>query len=220
VELSARFRKRTLIFPFIVSALRHRLDKHGRGQRQTQSIPAPERGEAMMKRASALVLCLFPAIIFPARAEGDKPSAPAQAKVSWVIEMSRSGGMRPRKESVQISSNGEISVTSERFERGKTIVECSLKEKLSNEDLLELRQAVRSAQYNTWLERYEDPEHPICCDQPTTHLTLRRRGAGGQTVTHSTSWYPGSSDLRPAGLEKLSTLGQTLWNKTRERCAN
>jgi hypothetical protein len=174
----------------------------------------------MMKKAGALALCLFLAIVFQARAEGEKTPSHSQAKASWVIEMSRSGGMRPRKESVQLSSNGEINVTAERLERGKTVVECSLKEKLSGEDLLGLRQAVRSARDNTWLERYENPKNPVCCDQPTTHFTLRRRGAGGQNVEHSTSWYPSSSDLRPAGLEKLSALAQTLWNKTRERCPN
>ncbi|HUQ31976.1 MAG TPA: hypothetical protein VM095_07645 [Pyrinomonadaceae bacterium] len=129
--------------------------------------------------------------------------------------------MRPRKESVRITSNGEITVTSEHPVQGKQIVDCLLKEKLSAEDLLKLKDAVRAARYNAWPESYEDPRHPVCCDQPTTHFTLERHtGAGRAHKSYSTSWYPGSSQLRPADLEKLAATAQTLWNKTSEHCEN
>jgi hypothetical protein len=173
----------------------------------------------MIKRGGAMLMCLTLVVIFSIHAEGKKSRAPVQAKIAWVIEMSRDGGMRPRKESVRITSDGEITVTSEHRVQGQQVVDCSLKEKLSAEDLLKLKEAVRAARYNAWPESYEDPKHPVCCDQPTTHLTLQRRtGAGGVPKTFSTSWYPSSSQLRPADLEKLAATAQTLWNKTREHC--
>lgn len=144
---------------------------------------------------------------------------------AWLIEMSRSGGMRPGKESVGINSDGEIGVISEHYEGGRTVVDCSLKEKLRAEDLQRLKAALRSAKLSAWRESYDDPKHPICCDQPTTHLTVHRReigegdGGGDGTVSQSTSWYPGSSELRPAGLAKLAEVAQTLWNNVRGHCA-
>ena len=145
---------------------------------------------------------------------------------AWLIEMSRDGGMRPGKRSVQLNSDGEISVVSEHFESGRTAVDCSLKEKLSTEDFQKLKAALRSARLSSWRERYEDPKNPICCDQPTTHLTVRRReiaegdGGGDGTISQTTSWYPGSSELRPADLVKLAEVAQTLWNKVSGQCAN
>ena len=143
---------------------------------------------------------------------------------AWLIEMSRSGGMRPAKESVGINSDGEISVVSEHYEQGRAVIDCSLKEKLSAADFLKLKKALNAANRSKWRERYEDPKHPICCDQPTTRLTLRHReiaegdGGGDGTISQSTSWYPGSSELRPRDLVELATVAQTLWNNARERC--
>jgi hypothetical protein len=173
----------------------------------------------MIKRTGAIPLCLALMVIFSIHAEGKKNLSRPQAKVAWVIEMSRDGGMRPRRESVRLTSDGEISYTSEHLAQGKRVVDCSLKERLSTEDLAKLKQAVRAAKYNAWLENYEDVKHPVCCDQPTTQLTLQR-GSGGARTSYSTSWYPSSSQLRPADLEKIATLAQTLWNKTSEHCGN
>jgi hypothetical protein len=198
----------------------------------------------MIKRSAALGLCL--ALLFlsstlhvegaktfslsssdRARGEGSRfravqensqPITLPQAKGAWLIEISRDGGMRPRKLSVRINSKGEISVASERYAQGRSTIECSLKAKLSAEDLLKLKEAVRAARLSAWRESYDDPGYSICCDQPTTHMTLHLRGAGGAKTSHQTSWYPGSSQLLPADLAELATLGQTLWNKTRERC--
>ena len=145
---------------------------------------------------------------------------------AWLIEISRSGGMRPGKQSVQLNSAGEISVVSEHFKSGGTVVDCALKEKLSTEDFQKLKAALRTARLSSWRERYEDPKHPICCDQPTTRLTVRRReiaegdGGGDGTISQTTSWYPGSSQLRPVGLVKLAEVAQTLWSKTSAHCAN
>jgi hypothetical protein len=145
---------------------------------------------------------------------------------AWLIEMSRDGGMRPGKRSVQLNSAGEISVVSEHFEGGRIVVGCSLKEKLSTEDFQKLKAAMSRAKLSSWRERYEDPKNPICCDQPTTHLTVRRReiaegdGGGDGTISQTTSWYPGSAEFRPPGLVKLAEVAQTLWNKVSGRCAN
>jgi hypothetical protein len=148
------------------------------------------------------------------------------ANGAWLIEISRSGGMRPGKRSVRRNPAGEIGVVSEHFESGRTAVDCSLKEKLSTEDFQNLKAALRSARLSSWRERYEDPRHPICCDQPTTHLTVRRReiaegdGGGDGTISQTTSWYSGSAQLRPVGLVKLAEVAETLWNKASGRCAN
>jgi hypothetical protein len=141
-----------------------------------------------------------------------------QAKGAWLIEINRSGGMRPRKSSVSLNSAGDISVTSEHFARGSSIVDCSLKERVSAKDLRALKQAIASAKPAEWKDRYDDPAHPICCDQPTTSLTLRWRASDGSTKTYSTSWYPGSAKLRPADLVKIQELIEPLWDKTSEKC--
>jgi hypothetical protein len=141
-----------------------------------------------------------------------------QAKGAWLIEINTSGGMRPRKSSVSLNSAGDISVTSEHFARGSSIVDCSLKEKLAAGDLRALRQAMASAKPAEWKDRYDDPAHPICCDQPTTSLTLEWRAANGTTKTYATSWYPDSSRLRPADLVSIESLIEPLWSKTSEGC--
>jgi hypothetical protein len=162
----------------------------------------------------------------PERQENGRGISLPPTNGAWLIEISRSGGMRPGKQSVQLNSAGEISVVSEHFESGRTAVDCSLKEKLSTEDFQKLKAALRSARLSSWRESYEDPKHPICCDQPTTYLTVRRReiaegdGGGDGTISQTTSWYPGSSELRPIGLVKLAEVAQTLWNKVREHCPN
>lgn len=144
---------------------------------------------------------------------------------AWLIEMSRSGGMRPGRETLSINSDGEIVVISEHYKNGLAVTECSLKEKLSTEELQQLKAALRSAKLSKWREKYEDPEHPICCNQPTSRLTIHRLeiaegdGGGEGTISQSTSWYPGSSKLRPNDLVELSTIAQTLWNNAREHCA-
>ncbi|HKR02459.1 MAG TPA: hypothetical protein VJT09_17410 [Pyrinomonadaceae bacterium] len=149
---------------------------------------------------------------------GDSTLPLPEAKDSWLIEMSRGGGMRPGKESVSVNSDGEIQLTSAHFPQGKLVVECSLKEKLSPGDLQELKLAVRAARPANWHTGYEDPKHPVCCDQPTSHLTLSRRASNDGKREYNTSWYPGSSQLRPADLVKVAELTQALWNKSREHC--
>lgn len=139
-------------------------------------------------------------------------------KGSWLIEVSRSGGKRPGKESVRINSAGEIVVISEHFKNGQREVDCSLKEKLSHAELLKLKGAILSAKPSVWQDRYSDPKHPICCDQPTIELALQKLEARGKARTYSTSWYPGSSKLRPADLDDVATLVQTIWNDVRDRC--
>ena len=141
-----------------------------------------------------------------------------QAKGAWLIEINRSGGMRPRKSSVSLNSAGDISVTSEHFARGSSIVDCSLKEKLAARNLRALRQAIASAKPAEWKDRYDDPAHPICCDQPTTSLTLEWRAANGATKTYSTSWYPDSSRLRPADLVSIESLIEPLWSRASAGC--
>src|SRR2546429_1499790 len=141
-----------------------------------------------------------------------------QAKGAWLIEINRSGGMRPRKSSVSLNSTGDISVTSEHFARGSSIVDCSLKEKLAARNLRALKQAMASAKPAEWKNRYDDPAHPICCDQPTTSLTLEWRASDGTTKTYSTSWYPDSSRLRPADLVSIESLIEPLWSKTSAGC--
>lgn len=162
----------------------------------------------------------------PERQENGQSISLPPTNGAWLIEISRSGGMRPGKRSVQLNSAGEISVVSEHFQSGRTVVECSLKEKLSTEDFQKLKAALRRARLSSWRESYEDPRHPICCDQPTTHLTVHRReiaegdGGGDGTISQTTSWYPGSAEFRPVGLVKLAEVAQTLWNKASGHCAN
>jgi hypothetical protein len=141
-----------------------------------------------------------------------------QAQGAWLIEISRSGGMRPHKDSVSINSEGEIGVTSESRVAGRVKVDCALKEKLPAEDSGKLKQAVSSAKPSAWSSRYSDPAHPICCDQPTTSLTLQLRQPDGTARTYSTSWYAGSAKMRPADLVEVLTLAQPLWNNLSERC--
>lgn len=143
-----------------------------------------------------------------------------EARGAWLIEMSRDGGMRPSRYTVQINSDGELSVTSSRYIQGRLTIECSLKEKLSAEDLLKLKRRVRSSKFSAWRENYEDPKNPVCCDQPTTRLTLQRRGAAGAQESHKTSWYPSSSQLRPADIVSLADITGELWNNARARCEN
>jgi hypothetical protein len=204
------------------------------------------RGETMIKRLAALGLCLALLVLsstlpvegaktfhlerggnnnargesspFLRAQENNQSLLLPQSKGAWLISMSRDGGMRPRQHSVQINSNGEISVNTTRYTQGHLLTDCSMKAKLSAEDLLRLRESVRAARLSAWRERYEDPKHPICCDQPTTRITLQRREAGGAKQSYQTSWYPGSSQLRPADLARIATLTQTLWNKTNGRC--
>jgi hypothetical protein len=173
----------------------------------------------MMKSKGVLLICLTLLITSRgALVEGSKSSMISQEKTpAWVIEMSRNGGMRPRKNSLSINSDGWVIVTSEHLSQGKTVTDCSLKEKLSAEDLLKLEEAVRSAKSQAWKKMYEDAEHPQCCDQPTNNLTLKERGA---KRSYSTSWYPGSSSLRPDDLVKIAELAQTVWSKASAHCGN
>lgn len=191
-----------------------------------------------MKRILLLLLCLaLPALSSITHGQNPKNSKSFRAanfyieqeasqaalllpagKGSWLIEVNRGGGMRPGKERVRINSAGEIVVISEHYRNGQREVDCSRKEKLSRSDLLKLKQAILSAKASAWEERYSDPKHPICCDQPTTELSVQQREAGARAQTYSTSWYPGSSKLRPADLVAVETLIQPLWNNTRDRC--
>ena len=144
------------------------------------------------------------------------PSLP-KGKGAWRIEISRSGGMRPVKETVEINSTGEINVLSEQMSGGKRSVNCSRKEKLSARELLKINAAITSARPTTWKDSYSDPQHPICCDQPTTEVKLQRRGDKGQEET-SASWYPGSYSLVPADLKAIATFIQPQWDAVRDHC--
>lgn len=137
---------------------------------------------------------------------------------SWLIEISRSGGMRPVKETIQLNSIKEISIASEEFRNGQNRVVCSRKEKLSERDFLKIKAAVTSAKPSAWETGYSDPAHPICCDQPMTHLKLSLRDDKGKAKDYSTSWYPGSYGLVPTDLKALETFIQPLWNAIEDRC--
>lgn len=139
-------------------------------------------------------------------------------KNSWLIEISRSGGMRPVKETVQINSAKEISATNEAIRNGQNTVTCSRKEKLSERDFLKIKAAVTSSKPSAWETDYSDPKHPICCDQPMTHLKLSLRDGKGREQEYGTSWYPGSYNLVPTDLKALETFIQPLWNAAGDRC--
>ena len=151
----------------------------------------------------------------------DEEDAPTlslpKGKGAWRIEISRSGGMRPVKETVELNSTGEIIVLSEQMSGGKRSINCSRKEKLSARELLKINAAIASAKPSTWKDSYSDPQHPICCDQPTTEVKLQRRGDKGQEET-STSWYPGSYNLVPSDLKAIATFIQPQWDAVREHC--
>lgn len=141
-----------------------------------------------------------------------------KGKGAWVIEISRSGGMRPVKETVRLNSAGEISATSEQLRGGQTTIGCSRKEKLSARELLKIKAAVTAARPSAWKDNYTDPAHPVCCDQPTTRVKLQWREDKGKEQVYETSWYPGSYELVPADLKGINTFIGPLWNAIRERC--
>ena len=141
-----------------------------------------------------------------------------KGKAAWLIEISRSGGMRPVKETVRLNSTGEINVTSEQLRNGSTSITCSRKEKLSARDLLKIKAAVASARPSVWKDNYSDPAHPVCCDQPTTEVKLEWHNDKGKGQTYSTSWYPGSYSLVPTDLKAIGTFIQPLWDAARDRC--
>ena len=175
----------------------------------------------MTTRRIAFGLCVI-LLLLPAAAaqdETDKPLLPLPwVNGAWVLEMSRDGGMRPSRQTVSINSAGEIAVRAEHYAGGAPVVDCSMKAKLSAEEFQKFEEAFRAVKPASWLEGYSDKKHPICCDQPTTRLTLLRRDSRDATRRYSTSWYPGSSELRPADLAALSEVAQELWNKASERC--
>ena len=149
----------------------------------------------------------------------NKPLLPLpQGNGAWVLEMSRDGGMRPSRQTVSINSVGEIAVRAEHYAGGAPVVDCSMKEKLSAEDFQKFKEALGAARPASWSESYSDKKHPICCDQPTTRLKLRRRESRDFMRSYSASWYPGSSELRPDYLARLAEVADELWNKARERC--
>jgi hypothetical protein len=183
----------------------------------------------MMKRGLVFGLCAVALLLSYAAAGGavyfngaqdeSGNTLPLPYGAGWLIEMSRDGGMRPAKQSVRVNSLGEISVHAEHYAAGGVaVVDCSLKTKLAPEDFLKLKEAVRALKPADWRDGYEDKKHPICCDQPTTHLTLRRRESRDSTRTVSTSWYPGNSELRPADLTELAAVVEELWNKASAQC--
>jgi hypothetical protein len=196
----------------------------------------------MMRRMLASILCLsFLALSSTTRGrggEGERANSPGKSenncfvlsdegnalllslpkgKGAWRIEIGRSGGMRPVKETVQLNSTGEINVLSEQMSGGKTTVTCSRKEKLSPRELLKINAAITSAKPSAWKDSYSDPSHPICCDQPTTEVKLQRRGDKDQEET-STSWYPGSYNLVPTDLKAIATFIQPQWDAVRDHC--
>ncbi len=182
----------------------------------------------MTKRGIALGLCVTALLLFSAArfggvqkaAENDNALPLTQGHGMWSVSMSRSGGMRPAKQTVSVNSSGEVSVYAEhRGAGGAAVVDCDIKVKLADEDFLKLKEAVRASKPAAWREGgYSDEKHPICCDQPTTRLTFSRRESRDSTRVVKTSWYPGSSKLRPADLTVLADVVQELWNKASERC--
>jgi hypothetical protein len=143
----------------------------------------------------------------------------SQAVGSWLLEMSRDGGMRPSRQILNINSDGELAVLTEHRAAGALVVDCSVKMRLSAEDFRKIKEAVQSAQPGGWrVKGYSDEKHPVCCDQPTTRLKLESREALDLFHVANTSWYPGSSELRPADLVKLAEAAEELWNKARGRC--
>jgi len=174
----------------------------------------------MTKRRIALGLCVILLLLAAAAAQEDnKPLLPLpRVNGAWVLEMNRDGGMRPSRQTVSISSEGEIAVRAEHYAAGAAVVDCSMKAKLSAEDFRKFEEAFRAVKPASWLEGYSDKKHPVCCDQPTTRLTLRRRDSRDSTRSYSTAWYPGSSELRPADLASLAEVAQELWTRASERC--
>jgi hypothetical protein len=180
----------------------------------------------MTTRRIALGLCVAALLLLSAarfggaqESEGGNTLALPHGQGAWTISMSRSGGMRPARQTVSVNSDGEVSVYAEHQAAGKAVVDCSIKVKLAGEDFLKLKEAVRASKPAAWRAGgYSDEKHPICCDQPTTRLTFSRREARDSTRVVETSWYPGSSKLRPADLTALADVVQELWNKASERC--
>lgn len=139
---------------------------------------------------------------------------------AWLIELTRSGGMLPVTETFSLNSAGELSLTRKRMTGGRVAVECSRKERLPARDLLKIKAAVLSAEPSAWKKDYEDPQSPICCDQPTTRVKLSRRGAKGRAQGYSTSWYPGSYETVATDLKALLTFIQPLWDAAHDRCTS
>lgn len=175
----------------------------------------------MTKRRIAFGLCLI-LLLLPASAAQDEENNPLlalpQGAGAWLVEVTRDGGMRPSVQTLNINSDGEIALRAEHYAGGATVVDCSMKAKLPAEDFLKIKEAVRSSKSASWLGGYSDKKHPICCDQPTTRLTLHRRDASGSQRTLRTSWYPGSSELRPTDLAGVAEAAEELWNEARGRC--
>lgn len=178
-----------------------------------------------MRKGIVFGLCVIALLLLSAaqfggaqESESDNTLPLPQGRGAWLISMSRDGGMRPAKQNMSVNSDGEISVYAEHYAAGGTVVDCSIRVKLAPEDFLRLKEVVRASKPARWRDGYEDKKNPICCDQPTTRVTLRRREARDSTRTVSTSWYPGSSELRPADLIEVATVVQELWSKASARC--
>lgn len=139
---------------------------------------------------------------------------------AWLVELTRSGGMLPVTETFSLNSAGELRVTRERMTGGRVTVECSRKERLPARDLPKVRAAVLSAEPSAWEKNYSDPQHPICCDQPTTRVKLSRRVAKGQAQDYTTSWYPGSYEVVATDLKALLTSIEPLWDAAHDRCTS
>lgn len=141
-----------------------------------------------------------------------------KGKGAWLIELSRSGGMRPVTEVVRVNSVGEIGVISEQLGGDNPAADCAHKEKLAAREFLKIKAAVAAANPTAWQDRYSDPARPVCCDQPTTAVKLSRRDEQGREQSYSASWYPGSYDLVPTDLKAIATFIQPQWNALNGRC--
>jgi hypothetical protein len=141
-----------------------------------------------------------------------------KGKDAWLIELTRSGGMLPVTETFALNSAGGLSLTRERMTGGGVTVECLRRERLPTRDLLKVEAGVRSAEPYAWMQSYNDPQSPICCDQPTTRVKLSRR-AKGRAQDYTSSWYPGSYEMVATDLKVLSNLIQPLWEAAHDRCA-
>jgi hypothetical protein len=149
--------------------------------------------------------------------DGAGAAALPKGKDAWLIELTRSGGMLPVTETFSLNSAGELSLIRERITGGRVKVECSRKERLPARDLLNVEAAVRSAEPSAWMQSYNDPQSPICCDQPTTRVKLSRR-AEGRAQDYTASWYPGSYDMVATDIKALLTFIQPLWDVAHDRC--
>lgn len=100
----------------------------------------------------------------------------------WVLEMTSTGGIRPRLSRLVVRSNGH-------FSRKKPFDNTVEEGALSAADFKKLNDAVLAAKLSSWKTNYNQPGDDGCCDRISTGLTLRVCGADGKWVRYSGGWY-------------------------------